>query len=294
MQMETNLTSTASGSDTTIIDSALTMAQFAGFALGPEGLIVAGGAAILQTIFHSLLSSEQKTIPIAEQLDKVLTSELTAEKIRESLASFKQTYAWFREYYENAWNEDLDDSAELKDFEANLNLALGPNSNFLFFITLLEDPEYDVVGFTAFLLGASLHIVLLKVDLIIKSSSRQVKNTPALQVLIDTLGEYVDQANNTNTKIQGEISKRIGQVTDVQQNNGNYSFTDKGKGPNGTVYNYNDEESAKIGREAALELLQAQLNLKYYHGRPDKAQATINEWKSTKTQYEGYKDDSNT
>ncbi|MFP4101215.1 hypothetical protein [Coleofasciculus sp.] len=272
----------------TTMDSALTMAEFCSFALGPEGLIIAGGISIVHSIFKQNLSSHKKAISTSEILDKALVSELVAQDLRNGLAAFKTTYDWFIEYYNSSWDKELDDSEELKNFKVNLNVSLGPNSPLTHFINLLEQSHYQLAGFSLFLLAAGQHIVLLKIDLILRSSNKKVVEIPALHILIDKLTEYINKANETINKINQKVSDRKDKVTKVTSHNGQYSFLDQGEGVKGTEYKYSDKDSAKIAREAVLEKLEGQLNVQYYGGNPYKALKIIKEWENTKQEYQEY------
>jgi hypothetical protein len=280
------------------MDGALTLATFAGFALGPEGLILSAGATILQQVLHSLSDGKQ-TLPESEIVASVLRDELTENGIQTALASFQTTYSWFQEYYIDKWADDTQSNtqAELDEFRANLSGALGPNSMFLTFLNLLQERSYISVGFSAFMLGAALHIVLLKIDLILKSTDRRVVDTPAINPLIDCLGRYADRANSAMTTIDSLIRDRLKQIGEVAEENGKYAFVDTGdvgQNPNGVRYEYNKEADAKVGRDLVVTRVTAREYLQYYGGRRDKALASITEWRDAQNKYQKLLKDSTT
>ncbi len=272
-----------------VMDGAFTLAIFAGFAAGPAGLVLAGGATILQQVLHSL-SSDKQHISESEIVDSVLRDELTELEIQSALASFQTTYQWFENYYLSKWSDDDSKSTpeEIAEFRTNLSAALGPNSMFLTFLNLLQAKRYEAPGFTPFMIGAALHVVLLKIDLILKSTDRRVVDTPALQPLIEFLGSHADHAQSAMKTIDDLIAQRVKQIGNPARKNDKWEFVDTGntaRNRNGEKYTFDNELDAKTMHDVIVTKITTQQQREYYGGRRDKAAASVKQWQEAQKKY---------
>lgn len=264
-----------------VMTGSLTFAQFAGFALGgPEGLALAGGAAILEQIFNML--GRKQPVPTAQLIiDAVKRIGISAE-LEKALASFKTTYLWFTEYYERDWQDDPDvDPEEEREFKANLSAVLGPNSQFLLYVNLLEGSNYATDGFSVHMLAASFHLVLLKIDLLLKSSHKKMADVHAMTPLLSFHLQYIGSATDSMTRIGEILTTRLAKITAVKSSSSRWEFVDQAEtaeNANGIVYSYDSEDDADMMRDMHVTNVTALHDNHYYNGRPDLATETIAAW----------------
>ena len=85
----------------TIIELALTLAQFAGFALGPGGLALSAVAGVLLVIFNKLMSPQQ--VPLSEIVADAVQKVEVELQLENADATIGVDYDWFRDHYNSSW-----------------------------------------------------------------------------------------------------------------------------------------------------------------------------------------------
>ncbi|MBF2009014.1 MAG: hypothetical protein IGS49_27090 [Chlorogloeopsis fritschii C42_A2020_084] len=295
----------------TVIDAALTMAQFAGFALGPAGLILSGGAAVLQLIFGRLMSKQQVDLP--KEIQKAVSDVITKANLENIDATITTDFDWLNSYYRGAWadNPPTPTDEEYRYFKDALNSKLSSDTGIVQQVNLLMEDDYKFTGFPLFLLGAGLVLVLHKIQLIIASSDKKVVDTTAFSGLMNALDKYIDYGNGTIADIDQKISQRLGQVSAVYQdqnciNMGMYGshcikewdYKDSGTGalyrfPNtspgcGAAETVEHKDQADSSHSTYVANLTAQLLKQYYNSEPQKAKDTVKQWESMRNEYKQY------
>ncbi len=264
-----------------LMNASLTFAVFAGFAMGgPAGLVVAGGATVLQQVF-ALLGKKQ-SIPESELFLQAVEKLAVHEDLNKAFAAFKTNYDWFSTSFEKEWQDGATtDPDEFTRFKSGLAETLGPNSTMIDFINLLEEDDYAKPGFAVFLTMAGFHLVLLKIDLILNSIDRQVVDAPEMQTYLTFADQYIKQASTTTTSINADYDARLSKISDVSGSGSNWNFLDSGdisENPNGVSYTYSSEADAEMMRDTVVAEVTAQLDQKYFNGRKDTAEATQKKW----------------
>lgn len=303
----------------TLIESALTIAEFAGFALGPEGLILSGGAAVLNIIFHKLLSKDK--VSLSSQIQAAVDQTITKAELQNIDATITTDFNWLKDYYDAAWDNDPPPPTEeeYKDFKTALSNKLSSDTGLLQQVNLLMEPSYKVPGFPLFLLGAGLVILLHKIQLIIASSDKSVVDTRAFQALKNNLERYINHGKEVINELDGSIQSRLEKVTDVYRDTRCISHpTSVPVGPKGGLvticnaeWDYKDGEnifrfpdtttpegckarhhqhkdSAKRSRSKHITKLKAELNKRYYDGKPQEAKDIVQKWQDTLKDYKKF------
>jgi hypothetical protein len=293
-----------------VIDSALTAAQFVGFAFPPYGLILAGGAAIIQMIFGKLMSGGSK-VSLAQSISDAVEKTVVDIDLQKDHAKIITVYEWFTTNYNAAYVGEgikkTDD--EYRDFKTNLNNLLGP-FEFRTLINTLKEPAFSEKGFTLFLLGTSLLLLLEKVRLLIDSSDKKVVDTTAYGDLMSTLISSIDHANTVAPKNKKTIDTELGKITEVTRYIGFCGSAGAGGGgcaPNGyrwidetgRAYNHDDtweqchtskvEHRDEAEQQRAKYYPTAQKRLYAKYGDPGKVSKIIAAWTQAAKDYEKYK-----
>lgn len=285
--------------NSTLLDVALAVAQLASAALHPTDQLSPTGPALLRSLLHEQMGVGQKALPSAEIVEQLLNDELTVPELCYIPACFTQIYAWFKRYYDDARvNASSGQQQPIYDeFTAGLNKLLASDSRFLSNLDLLKQPEYSTPGLSAFLFGASLHLVLLKIDFLLKTGHQHAIDRQALNVLINHVIASIEQANRSFGTIQKVIAERVAQVTQVKPMFATYTFRDEGQ-PIETGWEtlpfffpalpYADASAAQTARETYLKWLRARLHQQYYQGGPEKAMRVIAAWINMRDEYLAY------
>jgi hypothetical protein len=180
-------------------------------------------------------------------------------------------------------------------------------------VNLLNEPSYKIPGFPLYLLGASLVLLLMKIDLLIQSSEKSVLDTNAFTTLINTLKNYIKNVEATKAEIDKQIADRLEKISQVYRHRDCIGVP----GPSGAIVSCNEEwgftdgkqvfrfpdTSRDVGcksktiehkaeaiasRGAYYAKVLAQLDNQYYRGDSQKAADTIAQWKEMLEEYQGY------
>ena len=306
------MASTISPTGATIIESALTMAQFASFAL-PGGVILAAGAAVLSTIFQSCMQPKPP-VDLSAVVHDAVQAVAVSLQIEGADATIGVDYDWLHDHYQAYWADDAPaGDADLQQFRTELEGKLAADTGIVQTVALLMEADYQERGFVLFLLGASLVLLLYKIAVIIESNDKRVVDTYQFNALMTKLSEYIDHGTATLPKIDGDIAARLGQISEPQRASrtvgnpasGGVSVTnywwwqDYGDGSaeqdyadtatggcNSTMVQHQDQ--AQADRDAHYAQVLAQLNSQYYAGDPDKAHATVDKWKDMQKEFAQY------
>ncbi len=295
-------------STATVIDAALTLAQFAGFALGPAGLILSGGAAVMQMIFGKMMSSQQQ--PLSAVVAKAVTDVMVALNLEDADATIGTDYDWLSAHYKAAWTGDAPPSdSDFKRFRNELEDKLDSDTGIRKVVKLLAEPSYEQRGFALYMLGNSLVLLMLKIALIIESSDKRVTDSYQYNSLMAQLQASIDHADATTPKIDKIISDRLGQINQPSQQShtmcGNmgscaseyYWEWDDG----GDRHMYPDTFSGTCGgdrvehrddaqrdRDAHYNSVHAELDRTYYGGDPAKVRQSVDQWRAMKAEFAKY------
>jgi hypothetical protein len=283
----------------TLLDVALAVAQLASAALHPTDQLSPTGPALLRSLLREQMGAGQKALPSAEIVKQLLINEPTVPELCHIHACFTQIYAWFKRYYDDAWVDAPSRQQQpiYDEFTAGLNELLAPDAPFLSNLDLLKQPEYIVPGFSAFLFGASLHLVMLKIDFLLKTGHQHAIDRPTLNILINHAIASIEQANQSFSTIQRLVADRVALVTQVKPMFTRYTFRDAGQ-PIDTGWEtlppffpalpYADASAAQTARETYLKWLRARLHQQYYQGGPEKAMHVIAAWINMRDEYLAY------
>jgi hypothetical protein len=312
-QAFTAMAATISPTGATIVESALTMAQFASFALGPKGVILAAGAAVLSTIFQDCMQPKPP-VDLSAVVHDAVQAVAVSLQIEGADATIGADYDWLHDHYQTYWADDAPaGDADLQLFRTELEGKLASDTGIVQTVALLMEADYQERGFVLFLLGASLVLLLYKIAVIIESNDKRVVDTYQFNALMTKLTEYIDHGTATLPKIDGDIAARLGQISEPQRasrtlanpasggvsvtnywwwqdygdGSGEHDYDDTATGGcNSTMVQHQDQ--AQADRDAHYAQVLAQLNSQYYAGDPDKAHATVDRWKDMQKEFAQY------
>jgi hypothetical protein len=240
---------------------------------------------------------------------KAVGVELKLESVDATIGT---NFDWVRNYYDAAWASHPAPvtDREYEEFKRHLGDKLAADTGIVHDVNLLNEPSFRVPGFPLYLLGASLVLLLLKIDLLIQSSEKSVVDTKAFTALVNTLEKYIDAAEATKALIDGKIVDRLGKISNVHRNESCafsadpvpdatcfqewdyeddvrvFRFEDTYEGcQKGSVQHKSDAEKS---RAAYYAKVRNQLNLQYYRGDPQKSADVIAKWKATLAEYQSY------
>ena len=296
----------------TVIEAALTIAQFAGFALGPVGVILSGAAAVLLQIFTKCMSSSP--VDLSDIVTKAVQAVEVDLQIENADATIGVDYDWLHDHYKASWADGATvTDQDYQQFTQELEGKLDADTGIVQTVALLKEPDYQEKGFVLFLLGAGLVLLMYKIALIIESSNKRVVDTYQFNALMTKLNEYIGHATDTLQKIDGEIAARLGQITEPQRAsqtlanvatggvtvNYYWWWQDTGDGSPQQVYpdtqtggcnstTVQHQDDAQRDRDAHYTQVLAQLYKQYYAGDPDKAHATVAKWQDMQTEFAQY------
>lgn len=308
----TALAANISPTGATLIESALTIAQFAGFALGPAGLILSAAATIVQAIFTQCMSSGP--VDLSDIVTQAVQAVQVDLQIENADATIGVDYDWLHDHYKSSWAEGAPDTdADYQQFRTELEGKLDADTGIVQTVALLKEPDYQEKGFVLFLLGAGLVLLMYKIALIIESSNKRVVDAYQFNALMTKLNEYITHGTDTLQKIDGEINTRLGQITEPQRAsqtlanvatggvtvNYYWWWQDTGDGSPQQVYpdtqtggcnstTVQHQDQAQSDRDAHYTQVLAQLYSEYYAGDPDKAHATVAKWQDMQTEFAQY------
>ena len=295
----------------TIIESALTIAQFAGFELGPAGVILAGGAAVLLMLFQKLMAPSP--VDLSNLVHDAVQAVSVSLQIENADATIGVDYDWLNDHYKAAWAQGASVSDdEYAQFRTELEGKLDADTGIIQTVALLMEPDYQEKGFVLFLLGAGLVLLMYKIALIIESSDKRVVDAYQFNALMTKLDEYIGHGGDTLQKIDGDIAARLGQITEPQRgsqtevgpggavaNKYYWWWQDTGDGspqqiywdtPSGgcseTMVEHKDDAQRDRDTHAAQVLTQ-QVS-QYYAGDSTKAHATVAKWQDMRTEFAQY------
>jgi len=193
-----------------IFQSALTFAQFAGFAVPGFGVVIAGGAAVLQEVF-TRLSPKYTPIP---SFERAVANALIMHDIATIKDDIQTYYTWYQQNYDAAWTTGLDESTKYKDeFEATLYQALSP-SVFTRDLTILMDEDHRLFSGPVFLLGASFHLTLLSIAVLLDSVPKKRIESKWYSILVDQYKTYLTHVNLVRFEIHQKLYQRLGKITE--------------------------------------------------------------------------------
>jgi hypothetical protein len=197
-----------------VLNCALTFAQFAGFAIPYIGVGVAGGAAVLQTVLTKVLSQQRTTLPLGAQIVKAMEQVLVQHDITDARDDIQTYYMWFRENYNSAWENELSDASEYqKEFETTLHQILEPTGDFLKDMTRLMDPEHRDYSFSVVLLGASFHLTLLSIAVLLDQVPEQSNESRWYRTLVKRYEDYINHAQQVVLDIAIKVNDRQNLLT---------------------------------------------------------------------------------
>ena len=273
----------------TIIESALTIAQFAGMELGPVGIILSGGAAVLLFLFQKLMSPSP--VDLSNLVHEEMQAVSVSLQIENADATIGVDYDWFNDHYKSAWAQGASVSnQDYAQFHTELEAKLDADSGIIATVALLMEPDYQEKGFVLFLLGAGLVLLMYKIALIIESTNTRVVDTYQFNALMTKLTEYIDHGTATLPKIDGDIAARLGQITEPARASQTLANPASG-GCSETMVQH--QADAQRDRDAHYAQVLAQQVSQYYAGDSDKAHATVAKWQDMRTQYAQYAPKSN-
>ena len=300
----------------TIIESALTIAQFAGMELGPVGIILSGGAAVLLFLFQKLMSPSP--VDLSNLVHEEMQAVSVSLQIENADATIGVDYDWFNDHYKSAWAQGASVSnQDYAQFHTELEAKLDADSGIIATVALLMEPDYQEKGFVLFLLGAGLVLLMYKIALIIESSDKKMVDAYQFNALMTKLDEYIGHGGDTLQKIDSDIAGRLGQITEPQRGSQtevgpggavatkyNWWWQDTGDGSPQQVYwdtasggcsetMVQHQADAQRDRDAHYAQVLAQQVSQYYAGDSDKAHATVAKWQDMRTQYAQYAPKSN-
>lgn len=306
-----------SNTEASVIEAALTIAQFAGFALGPAGLLLAGGAAVLLQIFTKCMSSSP--IDLSSIVSDAVRAVSVDLQIENADATIGVDYDWLHDHYKSSWADDAKVTDEdYQEFHTELQGKLDADTGIVQTVALLKEPDYQEKGFVLFLLGAGLVLLMNKIEVLMESRNQKVVDTYSFTALMTKLSEYITHGNQTLQKIDGEIAARLGQITEPQRASqtllnpasGGVTVTNywwwQDTGDGSSQHDYPDTQTggcnsttvdhqadAQADRDAHYAQVLAQLYNQYYAGDPDKAHTTVNKWQGMQTEFSQYAPKSN-
>lgn len=294
-----------------IINSALITAEFVGMAFPPYGLILAGGAAIIQMIFGKLMSGGSK-VSLAQTISDAVQKTVVNIDLQINHAMIITVYDWFKTNYEAAYEGSgiKKTDEEYKDFKENLNLLIGP-FDFRSTINTLKEPAFSAKGLPLFLLGTNLLLLLEKVKLLIDSSDKRLVDTTAYNDVVDTLHNSIGHANTVAPKNKQTIDTELGKITNLNRVKGQCwsAAGGAGCGPdgwewydvNGQQHWYNDtseggcnnhhnvQHNDEADRDRNKHYSKIQQGLFAQYGDPEKVSKIIAGWSKAVKDYEKYK-----
>src|SRR5262249_5264769 len=277
----------------TIIESALTIAQFAGMELGPVGIILSGGAAVLLFLFQKLMSPSP--VDLSNLVHQEMQAVSVSLQIENADATIGVDYDWFNDHYKSAWAQGASVSdQDYAQFHTELEAKLDADSGIIATVALLMEPDYQEKGFVLFLLGAGLVLLMYKIALIIESSNKKMVDAYQFNALMTKLDEYIGHGGDTLHKIDGDIAARLGQITDPQRsfqtvvgpggavaNKSHWSWQDTGVGSPQQVYwdarsggcsetMVQHQDEAQADKDAGSAHVRTQQISQYYSGHSTK------------------------
>lgn len=196
--------------DDTTFQSALTFAQFAGFAIPGFGVFIAGGVAVLQQVLTSL-SPKYTPIPSFELAVKNVLVMHDIATIKDDIQTY---YTWYQQNYDAAWTTGLDESTKYKEeFEETLYHALSP-SVFTRDMTILMDEDHRLFSGPIFLLGASFHLTLLSIAVLLDSVPKKRIESKWYSILVDRYKTYLTHLNVVRFEIHQKLYQRLDKITE--------------------------------------------------------------------------------
>ncbi len=295
----------------TIIESALTLAQFAGFALGPGGLVLSAVAGVLLVIFNKLMSPQQ--VPLSEIVAAAVQKVEVELQLENADATIGVDYDWFRNHYNSSWADGATVSdADFAQFRSELETKLDADTGIVQTVALLMEPDYQQKGVLLFMLGASLVLLMYKIAVIIESTEKRVVDAYQFQSLMGKLDEYINGGQQAMASIDNAIAQRLGQVvgpnrgTDVRctpvgtcsgydywgwqdtgdPNSQEQKYYDTTTSPDGChTQNVEHKDQAQTDHDNYCTQLNTQLQQQYYQGQRDKVLASIQNWQAMKTMF---------
>jgi len=240
----------------TIVDAVLTFAAFASFAIGPEGFIIAGALATIQSIFTKCLSNSPMSVPIPTS--ELVAKEIQENEIEDARSSFMAYSQWFNNYYTQVWSQNLeivipsDINSYLRGFPnfpfstfyTHLQSALtDPGQPLLQNISLMQKSDgvnsgvnLQVKSFNTFLFGVSIYASFCKIYYLINRLSTGVFDKTYASNFANTLDGYIKYAQDTVNYIETQIQNRLNLVSQVKEFDGTYTTYMSGGSIPGLLY----------------------------------------------------------
>lgn len=294
-----------------MVSAALTTAEFVGMAFPPYGLILAGGAAIIQMIFGKLMSGGSK-VSLAQTISDAVQKTVVNIGLQIDHAKIVTVYDWFTTNYEAAYvgNGIKKTDTEYVEFKINLNQLIGP-FDFRSTVNTLKEPAFSAKGLPLFLLGTNLLLLLEKVKLLIDSSDKKVVDTTAYTDLVSTLHNSIDHANTVAQKNKQTIDTELGKITNIHRLTGECWSAAGGGGcgldwwewydVNGQRHTYVDtseggcnnrhtvQHNGEADQDRNTHYSEVKRGLFAQYGNPEKVSKIIAAWTKAQKDYEKYK-----
>lgn len=221
--------SSDTGTITTIVDAALTMATFASFAFGPIGGVAAGVFATLQTIFNSTQGSQQG---LTYEVGNLVLNQIQDESIRKAASSVQSYITTFTNDIDAITNVNApipsdftkDPDPAINTFFVDLKDAVtNPNNNLIQNIHALQQtdnvssgPNFQTKALSTFMYCAGVHLYYYYYFIGMLNGSKKQVIIPFSLEYGYTIKGYITYAVKQMNYILGQINNRLGQVGQIK------------------------------------------------------------------------------
>ncbi|MBN8467434.1 hypothetical protein JYJ95_13000 [Corallococcus exiguus] len=242
----------------TVVESALTFATFASFALPPPaGFVVGGVLASINLIISKCAGGDPSSgANFLANLNTAFLKDLEHGEIDMAVAAFASYATWLQEYDLNVQvppglkeGSDALAYSEFMNFYKNLEEAVtnpgAPLRNQLQVLlrtdSVTQGSSFETRGLYAFLYGASVFAALSKIYISINSTAFQKTDTSSVTVFLAELKRFIDHANSTLDYIDQQRVARMNAITAAQ----NKVVIENGLGTAGTthVFSFQDNDT---------------------------------------------------
>lgn len=218
----------SSGDAIDIIQSALGMITWVGMGMGPEGMVIAAAAGIFEIIF-GLLRPKASPVDLPKVVDEILKRDLAEDHILRNVTTILTYINWLSEQNQSALQGTMSGidpkkyHDALEDLKKYITNACDPGMPLLQAIGDLQrgnypcgDPGYQILGFAAFLLGASTHLLFEKCRILFLTDATTFRS-PITYELVNIAKGYLAHTRDVVAQIEGVFNKRIGGIQDPKQ-----------------------------------------------------------------------------
>jgi hypothetical protein len=215
------LASDGAGIDT--LKSVLGVLQMVLFAVGPEGVLLAAGIGFLELLF----GPSQKPVDLPKVINELVVQDFANHDVAVDLSQIVAISKWLSEQRASVISGQSSDTVKSKFADAYKDLygyvvtEAGPQGRVFGALADLQgirtsDPPWHVLGLPAFLLGASLRLLLMKIRLLFSTDATTFRS-PETYEIVNTARDYLTYLNDTVAVIDKAFSDRLGGIGAVTQ-----------------------------------------------------------------------------